>query len=261
MALEGVIFDLGHTLMHLDGTWPQVFERGVVDLAAFISREQPGLDAEAFAQALLARRREGFARAGETMREVTAEASMRWTLARFGLSHPDRALVRGAIDAFFAHEDTRWVVDPEAVPVLRALSAQGLRLGMFSNATDDVFIQTLVDRLGFRPWLAPALSSANTGIRKPDPAAFAPILASWEVPAGSVVVVGDTLEADVLGAQRAGMRGVWLRSRADARQEDTDNVRGGQSGGVVPDAEIWNLANLPRCLERLVGGYAGAVYP
>ena len=167
-----MIFDLGHNLMHLDGTWPQVLERGVADLAAFIRREQPGLDAEALAQVLLACRREGFARADETMREVTAEDSMRWTLARFGLPHPDPALVRVAIDAFCAYEDTRWMADPEAVPVLRVLAAEGLRLCMFSNATDDAFIQALVDRLGFCPWLDPALSSVGTGIRKPDPAAF-----------------------------------------------------------------------------------------
>ena len=35
MAIRGVIFDLGHTLMHLHGTWSEVFDRGVADLAAF----------------------------------------------------------------------------------------------------------------------------------------------------------------------------------------------------------------------------------
>ena len=28
MTIRGVIFDLGHTLMYLDSTWPQVFEQG-----------------------------------------------------------------------------------------------------------------------------------------------------------------------------------------------------------------------------------------
>ena len=28
MAVQGVIFDLGHTLMGLDGTWSEIFERG-----------------------------------------------------------------------------------------------------------------------------------------------------------------------------------------------------------------------------------------
>jgi FMN phosphatase YigB (HAD superfamily) len=49
---------------------------------------------------------------------------------------------------------------------------------MFSNATDDRFIQRQVDRLGFRAWLDPALSSAGTGFRKPDPASLKLILAA-----------------------------------------------------------------------------------
>lgn len=253
MALGGVIFDLGHTLMHLDGTWSQVFDRGVADLATFLRGQRLALDAEAFAQALLDRRREGFARAQETMREVTAEESMRWTLARFGLPDPDPKLVRSAIDAFFAYEHTRWAADPESFPVLRDLAGRELRLGMFSNASEDRFIQNLVDSLGFRSWLDPALSSAGTGIRKPDPMAFGPILEAWELPPESVVMVGDTLEADILGAQQAGMRTVWIRSREDARQEGSSHRNAVQDGDIVPDATIWRLAELPGCLQRLEG--------
>lgn len=251
MTIRGVIFDLGHTLMHLDGTWPEIFERGMTDLAAFVSRQGLGLDSEAFTQALLDRRTEGFARAKASLREVTADDSMRRTFAHFGLPDPDPVLVTGAIDAFFAHEDTCWFPDPDALPVLRELSGRGLRLGMFSNATHDPFIQRLVDRFGFRPWLNPALSSAGTGVRKPDPVAFAPILAAWGLPPKSVVMVGDTLDADILGAQRAGMQSVWLRSRKDARQEDCGRDDTGQLERLVPEVTIERLGELPGCLEVL----------
>ncbi len=251
MSVQGVIFDLGHTLMYLDGTWPEVFEHGVADLAAFVAGQGLALDGETFAQALLGRRAEGFAQARQTGREVTAEASMRWTFSHFGLAEPSSALVIGAIDAFFAYEEARWLAFPEALPVLRELARRGLRLGMFSNATHDPFIQNLVDRLGFRIWLNPALSSAGTGIRKPDPAAFAPILAAWGLPPESVVVVGDTLDADILGAQRAGMRGVWLRSRDDARQEGNETDQAVPATPIVPDAAIEHLDELLACLERL----------
>ena len=247
MAIQGVIFDLGHTLMHLDGTWPEMFERGREDLVRFLERHQPEIDAEALAQAWLDRRRDGFALTQDTRREVTAESSMRWVLARFGMADPSQELLMGAIDAFFAYEQARWIPDPDAVPVLRALADRGLRLGMLSNATHDPLIQRLVDRLGLRPWLDPALSSARTGIRKPDPEAYTPILEAWDLPAASVVMVGDTLEADVLGAQRAGMHSVWLRARKDARQEDTTRPSGSR-GQILPDATIERLGELPGCL-------------
>ena len=246
MDIQGVIFDLGHTLMGLDGTWPEMFERGALDLTRFLAERQPAIDAEALTRTWLERRGEGFARARDTMREVTAEDSMRWSLARFGLSEPEPAQLFGAIDAFFAHEEACWYAYPEAIPALRALSGRGLRLGMLSNATHDPLIQRLVDRLGFRPWLDPALSSAGTGIRKPDPAAFTPILQSWAIPSASVIMVGDTLEADILGARRAGMRAVWLRSREDARQEGI--TAPDSPAPAPPDATIDQLGQLPDCL-------------
>lgn len=247
MALWGVIFDLGHTLMHLHGTWPEMFERGAADLSAFVAGLGLGLDGNAFAQAWLLRREEGFAHAKATDREVTAEATMRWTFARFGLAEPDPAWLAGGIDAFFAYEEPRWLADPEAIGVLRELAGRGDCLGAFSNATDDRFIQRLVDRLGFRPWLDPVLCSAGTGIRKPDPAAFAPFLAAWGLPPGRVVVVGDTLEADILGAQRAGLHSVWIPVRSDANQEGT----GAMIAPLQADATLQHLGDLPAFLASL----------
>ena len=250
MAVKGVIFDLGHTLMHLQSTWPEILERSVLDLAAFVDGQRLGPPGEVFARALVERRREGLQQAQETGREVTAEASMRWTFARFGLPQPDQTLLRAAIDAFFAFEESRWQADPQALPLLRTLAGQGLQLGLFSNATDDRFIQRLVDRFGFRPWLEPVLSSAGTGIRKPEPAAFAPFLEAWGLEPGAVAVVGDTLEADILGANRAGMHSVWLRSRADARPEGRAQPAGTDPEQLRPEVTIERLTELP---DRLAG--------
>jgi putative hydrolase of the HAD superfamily len=158
--------------------------------------------------------------------------------------------VRWTIDTFFAYEYTRWTAYPEALSVLEALSEQGLRLGLFSNATDDPFIQRLVDRFGFAPWLDPVLSSAATGIRKPDPAAFEPFLSAWALPPEAIAVAGDRLEADILGAQQAGMVSIWLRSRADARQEGQEASRG-QPVPVAPTATINRLTELPQALAHL----------
>jgi HAD superfamily hydrolase (TIGR01549 family) len=257
-----VIFDLGHTLMHLDSSWSEIFERGASDLAAFLAKRTldmgPGvgseLDGKTFAETLLEYRKEAFAQAEKTMREVTAEASMRATFERFGFPDPEPALVRDAVDAFFSYERSRWLADPEAVEVLQVLADRGLRLALFSNATDDRFIQDLVDHLGFRPWLDPVLSSAGTGIRKPDPNAFAPILEAWGLsqPLGTrgVVVVGDTLEADILGAQRAGMGSVWIPARNDARQEGPDASRFEEGTTIAPDVTLRRLGELPGRLDE-----------
>ena len=251
MPIHGIIFDLGHTLMHLSDTWPAVFDRGVVDLIAFLAAQRPDLDGPALAGVWLDRRRDGFARSSATLREVTAVETMRWTFAQAGVPDPELALVTGAIDAFFAYEDACWFADPDALSVLKHLSGRGLRLGLFSNATHDPFIQHVVDRLGFRPWLDPVLSSAGVGVRKPDPAAFDPLLAAWSLPAGLVVVVGDSLEHDALGAHRAGMRAVWYRSRENARQEGGGYGDEGAPDRIRPEAIIDRLSELPDRLDLL----------
>jgi len=264
MRIEGIIFDLGHTLMGLDGTWDTVFERGAADLAAFLNglEDGAGMDASAaagagrvdgmeFARALLGRRDEGYACAKETLREVTAEESMLWTLAHFGLPDPSPELVQGACDAFFAYEGASWSAYPAALPVLRELAARGLHLGLFSNATSDRFIQRLVDRFGFREYLDPALSSAGVGIRKPDPAALGSFRVAWGLAPGAVVMVGDSLEADILGAQRAGMRSVWIPSREDARQEGRSPEVQLLAAGIRPDRTIAGLEELPGCVEEM----------
>jgi HAD superfamily hydrolase (TIGR01662 family) len=171
-------------------------------------------------------------------------------LARFGLSEPEPYLIDGALDAFFAHEEECWYAHPDSLAVLRELAGRGLRLGMFSNATCDRLIQRVVDRLGFRPFLAPTLTSAGVGIRKPDPAAFEPILDAWGLRPESVVMVGDSLAADILGAQRAGMRSVWIAARDDARQEGS-RPWDGPLAEIRPDRMISSLGELLVCLAQM----------
>ena len=81
MAIKGIIFDLGHTLMYLDSTWPVVWQHGTADLEAFLEEQELTIDAKAFTQAFLERRADGFELAKATLREMTAEDSMCWTLA------------------------------------------------------------------------------------------------------------------------------------------------------------------------------------
>jgi HAD superfamily hydrolase (TIGR01509 family) len=54
-------------------------------------------------------------------------------------------------------------------------------------------------------------SSAQWGVRKPDPEFFARVADAAGVPAAAILYVGDRLDNDVLPAHRAGMRTAHLR--------------------------------------------------
>jgi putative hydrolase of the HAD superfamily len=58
--------------------------------------------------------------------------------------------------------------------------------------------------------------SGDVGVAKPRGAIFAHVLALLGVDAGRAVMVGDSVERDIRGAEAAGIRGIWL-NRAGAR--------------------------------------------
>jgi len=97
---------------------------------------------------------------------------------------------------------------------LAALRARGLHVGMVSNIDDDQ-LDHLIEIAGLRAHFDSLLSSEAAGSCKPDPAIFAEALRRAGCAAAETLFVGDTLAADVAGANRAGMRSALIWHRAD----------------------------------------------
>jgi HAD superfamily hydrolase (TIGR01458 family) len=74
-------------------------------------------------------------------------------------------------------------------------------------------------------------------VGKPEPAFFETALRDLSLEAREVAMVGDDAESDVAGAQRAGLRGIQVR---------TGKYRPATTG--EPDAEIESIASLPEWL-------------
>jgi HAD superfamily hydrolase (TIGR01549 family) len=248
--IRGVVFDLGLTLMYLDGDWEEIEAQGVADLGEFLVEQGLTLDLTAFGQAFLTRRQEGYTRAAKMRIEVLATDTLRATLADFGYPNVDDRLIEKTVRRYFLQEELHYVAYPDALDVLRQLSGMGYRLGMISNATDDPLIQRLVDRLGIRPWLRPALSSAGVGIRKPDPRIFRMVLDEWGLRPEQAVMVGDTPETDILGAQLAGMRSVLVTLRENPCNADCPDTQ--------PDAQVDSISQLPQVITAL--GSRGPIF-
>ncbi len=81
-----------------------------------------------------------------------------------------------------------------------------------------------------------------TIVGKPSTTFFDAARALLDLPAESVLVVGDDIEGDVLGAQRAGMRGVLVQT-GKYRAGDEERF------GVTPDAVLTSLAEIGRLLR------------
>jgi HAD superfamily hydrolase (TIGR01549 family) len=243
-GIKGIIFDLGNTLMYLDDEWEAVRRRGAQDLVDFLLARGLDIDPTVFGEGYLSARQSLYAKAVEDQVEYTAEYSLRASLADHGHEEVGAELIQGALRAFFSFEEEHWTEYPQAQATLLQLSEQGYRLALISNATDDALIQRLVDRFDFRKWFDVAFTSAGVGLRKPHPAIFEKVLGQWDFPASQVVMIGDTLRFDVLGAHNSGLKGILA-----AWDLYPDYDVGGDH--VVPDATASNLSDLPEVIASL----------
>ncbi len=82
--------------------------------------------------------------------------------------------------------------------------------------------------------------SANFGLRKPDPSIIHHVLDCLGVPARRAILVGDKLHTDILAAERAGVRSVYLRKPGSPFE-----------GAARPDFTIQHLGALPGLLRRI----------
>lgn len=97
---------------------------------------------------------------------------------------------------------------PEAVRTLRALRAAGYRTGVVSNFSHR--LPRVLDQSGIAPYVDTVTYSFEAGAEKPHPRIFRSALARAGASPERVLMVGDSYEADYLGARQAGMHAVLL---------------------------------------------------
>lgn len=247
--LKGVLFDLDDTLLDWSGfqtSWETVHRRhlsGVIDW--FERQGYPTPDLDDFAYAFQERTAIAWNEAHTSLRAPNLGRVLIETAGEFGLSP-------GQIDIVQALEAYEWgaiegtVIFPEVRGTIRALRECGVRVGIVTNAYQPMWLRDIEIEMHGILDLFPdcRLSAADVGYLKPHPAIFQAALDCMGTRPEETVFVGDDPEADIAGAQAAGLLGV-LRSTPRTRP---------LINPVVPDAIIHDLTEL---LNLLDGWYPG----
>jgi 2-haloalkanoic acid dehalogenase type II len=241
---DAVLFDLGGTLIYFDSDWAQVFKQANTALTDALQSSGLKLEHD-FIEQFNTRLGQYYTERDSEFVEYTTAYVLRSLLTERGYPYLDEASLRGALRAMYAVSQSHWQAEQDAVPTLEELRSQGYRLAMISNAADDEDVQALVDKAGLRQYFEFILTSAAAGIRKPNPRLFDLALERLGTPAGRAAMVGDSLGADILGAQNAGIYSIWITRRADvaANRAHADTIQ--------PDAVIEDLGELPVLLASL----------
>ncbi len=124
---------------------------------------------------------------------------------------------------------------PEVAGVLEALDA--IPRAVVSNA-DDAMLKAILDRNGLE--FDAVVTSEACRAYKPASAIFEVAMRELRVRPAEVLHVGDSLEADVGGAQRLGIATAWVNRTGEAIT----------SQHPKPDLVIRNLAELPPAIGR-----------
>ncbi|MCX6027186.1 MAG: HAD family hydrolase [Chloroflexi bacterium] len=245
MPVQGVIFDLGWTLIRYTGDVPSTRRAGRQALVDCLVREGVVMEAAAF----LTRFGERLSDYERQRQADFLEFTMAWvvaeTLKDLGLPPATAGQITRAVRALYVIIERHWEARPEVGAVLDELAQSGLRMAMFSNAADEGDVRRLITQCGFDGRFDPILISAALGIRKPNPRGFKLILANWDISPSAAVMVGDILGADILGAQNAGVHNIWFDTGVDT----PGNLAHGDT--IQPEFTARSLSEVPAIIQAI----------
>ena len=154
-------------------------------------------------------------------------------LADHGVS--DLSFAEQLSDIFLFERRARHVMFPDVKPNLKNFR-EIYQLALVTNGAPDLQ-RDKIQSTNLAQYFNAILISGEVGIGKPDSRIFMLALEALAASPTETVMVGDSLTRDILGAQRAGIKGIWLnRSGSDPANQ------------VTPDIQITSLGQLDNWL-------------
>lgn len=178
--------------------------------------------------------------------EMDASACVAAVVAELGLD-VEPAVLDATIDELMRETLAHAAPVPGARETVAAVQSLGYPLGIVSSAVYHPFLEWALERFDLARAFTVVTTSASCGYYKSRPEIFTLTLDQLGARAASSVHIGDSLRFDVGGAQRAGMKTVWLR-RADHHPHASGAV------SAVPDLTVDSLVDAGPAIIALLEG-------
>jgi putative hydrolase of the HAD superfamily len=162
------------------------------------------------------------------------------TLEGLGVKEPRRSrLAIKAWDDYLTEWPKQTSFFPETPALLEQLQGK-YKLGIVTNFMDGPIARKVFDDLSYEAIFDSLVISAEVGYQKPAPILFQKALEELGSTPENAIMVGDTYEADVVGAHGAGMRGVLIDLYGAPVNHLNDS-----------DAVIKTIGGLPEAMKKL----------
>jgi putative hydrolase of the HAD superfamily len=196
-----IFFDLDHTLWDFEANSREaladLFEAfdlraaGITDEAQFVADYEVH-NAECWA----------LHRAGSMHRDVLRVERFSRTLRTFGID--DAVIAEQLATAYVDISPSKTRLMPGSLEVLDYIQTRGHRLHILTNGFREVQHRKL-EGSGLRSYFDGVFTSEEIGVGKPHPEAFLRALAHVKAHPSSAWMIGDSLEADIHGAEQVGL--------------------------------------------------------
>jgi HAD superfamily hydrolase (TIGR01549 family) len=239
MPIRAVLFDMFDTLVMIEKEHA-FYSPAVKSMHTYLMEHGVDVSFSDFRDAYIKERDALYEAADPKMEEPHFNVRVQNTLRNLGFTkEAESDVVQGATDAFCQEFMNYTRIDDEAADTLQQLHGN-YKLGLVSNFAIPECVQRLLAQNGLVNLFDVIVVSGAVNKRKPSPEIFCHALQKLEVQPQEAAFVGDTVDADVLGPKRLGMKTVYIERRP---QKDLENTR--------PNQTIKNLNELPAALKKL----------
>lgn len=245
MTIQALLLDLDDTLL-------QTHEghMAAMDRAVGVAVEAAGGDAGAIRMTAerVARERESELERGDLqVADQPAYRALVWREALAELNLPVEA-GEAAAAAYLDERRRHYRLYDEAPEALERLGRR-YRLLLVTNGLAD-FQREKIVACEVQRWAPDVVVSGELGIWKPQPGIFEHALGLAGCPPGAAMMVGDSLEKDIAGAGRAGLRTAWMRRYEHLSPRDD----------IRPDLTVESLCALEERLYELESSSSSSIF-
>lgn len=166
-------------------------------------------------------------------KESTTADTLNQTFMELNLPALNPETAHEAIMIYHSTEGVFWKLKPSAKPLLSNLSVNNFKIGLLSNAPYHAGIQFLLDTHHLTQYFDVVATSAQIGFCKPDKRTFEYVLNAMQSTPTRAIMVGDDLKNDIYGAQKLGMKAIYVKKEFQITPNGTLDV--------TPDHEVKDL--------------------
>jgi putative hydrolase of the HAD superfamily len=155
-----------------------------------------------------------------------------WTNALHELGVNDSQFGEQLAEIFQTERRNRPILFHDSISVLNSLIGN-YKLMLLTNGAPDLQKEKMAGFPGLADYFDEIVISGDFGAGKPDRAIFEHSLKLLSVKKEEAIMIGDNLLTDILGANRIGMKSIWVNRKKVERDE-----------AIEPDFEIGDLSEM-----------------